>query len=172
MQLLRLILVIFSSLFLTYQVNSFVTNLPTPIKIDKSKIDPIQSEAIIALKYLNAPEKKIQEYSKSISIASKATSLSPTLIACIIFTESGFDNKAISSKNYKGLMQTPNATFIYSDVDILHGARIFKDKLRISKGNYEIAMMLYKGGRNKIARKYAKETLRIYNNIKNNINNV
>ena len=69
MHLLRLILVIFSSLFLTYQVNLFVTNLPTPIKIDKSQIDPIQSEAIIALKYLNAPEKKIQEYSKSISIA-------------------------------------------------------------------------------------------------------
>lgn len=167
MYLLRLVLVILSCLCVVYQSNTFINNLPNPVK--QEKIDPLQLEAKVALNELNAPINKIEELSKSISTASRATDLSPTLIACIIFTESGFKNRAVSNKNYKGLMQTPTATFVYSDVDILHGARIFKDKLRITKNNYEDAMMLYKGGRNSLARKYARETLKLYNELKKNV---
>ena len=164
MHLLRLIFVILSLLCVIQQGNSFITGLPMSIRQEQKDI--LQEEARVALRYLKAPETKIDELSKSISTASRATDLSPTLITCIIYTESGFKNTAESPKHYKGLMQTPSATFIYSDVDILHGARIFKDKLRITNNNYEDAMMLYKGGRNHEARKYAIETLKLYTQLK------
>ena len=117
------------------------------------------------LRVVGAPEDKIQELSKGVKIASDVTSLREELIIAIIKTESNFEMKAISSKNYKGLMQTPSASFIYYDVDILHGARILEDKLKYSKGNLLQALTLYKGGNNPVARRYAMETLNLYNKL-------
>lgn len=117
------------------------------------------------LKYLGAPEEKIQRLTDAIKYASFVTSISEELIIALIKTESNFKAKAISSKRYKGLMQTPSATFIYFDVDILHGCRIFEDKLKIAKGNMLRALSLYKGGDNPVAMKYAKQTYNLYTHL-------
>jgi hypothetical protein len=117
------------------------------------------------LKYLGAPEEKIQRLADAIKYASFVTSIPEELIVALIKTESNFKAKAISSKKYKGLMQTPSATFIYFDVDILHGCRIFEDKLRIAKGNMLRALSLYKGGDNPVAMRYAKQTYNLYTHL-------
>ncbi len=116
-----------------------------------------------ALKRLQAPEEKIQILSKSIMIASNATNIDAVLLAVLMKTESEFNPKAISSKGYKGLMQTPRATFIYPEVDTLHGAMILRDKLTETKGDMPKALALYKGGNNPLARKYARDVLDLYN---------
>jgi len=117
------------------------------------------------LERLGAPREKIEELSKAIRLASNVTQLSENLILALMFTESSFNYNARSYGNggkYKGLMQTPSATFIYVDVDVLHGARILKDKLRIAKGNLPLALALYKGGNNSAAKHYANETLKLF----------
>jgi soluble lytic murein transglycosylase-like protein len=117
------------------------------------------------LEYLGAPKSKVDDLTQAVKIASDSTNLKEELIVAIIKTESNFKNHAVSYKKYKGLMQTPTATFIYSDVDVLHGARILKDKLRITNGNLLQALTLYKGGNNSIARRYAIETLDLYKDL-------
>jgi soluble lytic murein transglycosylase-like protein len=80
-------------------------------------------------------------------------------------TESDFNKKAVSPKNYKGLMQTPKATFEYPEVDTLYGVKILEDKLKSSNGNMLKALALYKGGDNPIARLYAKEVYVLYKKL-------
>ena len=87
-------------------------------------------------------------------------------------TESTFKLTAISSKGYKGVLQTPTATMQYFDVDTLHGARILEDKIRYADGDLKEALILYKGGgRNKEARKQAtqqvNEVYDLYFELKN-----
>jgi hypothetical protein len=65
-------------------------------------------------------------------------------------------------------MQTPKATFEYPEVDTLYGAKILQDKLKYANGDLLQALTLYKGGNNKLARKYAIETLKLYEEILNN----
>lgn len=117
------------------------------------------------LKDLGAPKEKVEKIAKGVRLASDVTNLQPELIVAVVKTESNFDNKAISKKKYKGLMQTPSASFDYVDVDILHGAYILKDKLRITNGDLLHALTLYKGGNNPQARRQAKETLDLYQNL-------
>jgi hypothetical protein len=61
-------------------------------------------------------------------------------------------------------MQTPVASW-YSDVDTLHGARILEDKLKFSKHDLKLALALYKGGNNNIAKKQADQVLKIYQDL-------
>jgi len=140
-----------------------------PIAVSISGEDPVKTEAIKSLEVLNAPPEKINKLATGITLASKATGLSSSLITCIMSTESSFNERAVSPKNYKGLMQTPSATFIYSDVDILHGARILKDKLSMTNDNLYEALTLYKGGKNSLARKQAQEVIDLYKKVKNEI---
>ena len=58
-------------------------------------------------------------------------------------------------------MQTPSASF-FTDVDILYGARILKEKLRLTGGDLFEALTLYKGGDRLLARKEANRVLEIY----------
>ena len=86
----------------------------------------------------------------AIHVASKQTKLSETLLLSLIYSESSFNTKAISSKNYQGLMQIPkqySPVSRYEDINVLIGARIFAEKLIITKGNYRNALILYKGWR-------------------------
>ena len=122
------------------------------------------------LRDLGAPGSQLVELSYAVKLASESTNLNEELIVAIIKTESDFKRNAISSKNYKGLMQTPSATFIYVDVDVLHGARILKDKLKTTNGNLLQALTLYKGGNNPVARRYAFETLNLYEKLLNQNN--
>jgi hypothetical protein len=118
-----------------------------------------------SLVHLQCPRQKILRVSEGIEIATAKTGIGGVLLASLLFTESNFRSTVISNKGYRGIAQTPTATFIYPEVDILHGAMILKDKLKISNGNIVEALMLYKGGRNPEARKQAKEVMIVYNNL-------
>lgn len=149
--------------FLLYSIHTLNLSMPVPVYV---KSDPLVAEAKIALNHLGAPTNKIDKFSVAIGNAAKLTDFSPTLLVALMYTESMFKETAISPKNYKGLMQTPKATFIYSDVDILYGSRILRDKMGDAKGDLPLALALYKGGNNPAAKRYAKECLQIYNNLK------
>lgn len=80
----------------------------------------------------------------SVKLASERSKLSPEFIIALMKSESDFAEHAISSKGYKGLMQIPHAVYD-PDANILIGATIFVEKMRIAKGNTTIAICLYKG---------------------------
>ena len=102
-----------------------------------------------------------------IDLASQQTELSPEFIIALMHSESGFDERAVSSKGYKGLMQIPFAVY-YQDANILIGARIFKEKMDLAKGNVVMAIILYKGYANDIVRgrMQAEKVLRLYRKLK------
>ena len=120
------------------------------------------------LQYLGV-KKDIEDISYAINVAKSLSNFSDTLITSILYTESRFDKKAISKKGYKGLAQTPDATMKYADVDVLKGVRILEEKMKISNGNINEAIILYKGGgldkrsaRYKMAKNQMEEVLRIH----------
>jgi len=122
-------------------------------------------ETLGSLYYLEVNEKKISELVKPIVVASKATGIPSSLICTLIYTESSFRSDVISNKGYVGYMQTPWATVIYPDVDILYGCRILKDKLKYADNNILKAITLYKGGLNKTAKKQAVKTLNLHKEV-------
>jgi len=138
-------------------MNKVVNNSPKKVE----KIDLIKEDLIS----LGAPNHEINNLSKSIKLASDATNINDKIITSLMFTESNFRKKAISSKGYKGLMQTEKASFGYSEVDTLMGAKVLQEKLRISKGNLHRALALYKGGNNPQARKQASEVIKVYKTL-------
>jgi len=103
---------------------------------------------------------------RSIKLASRETGIPELLIFSLMKTESSFRRNAVSKKNYKGLMQTPKATFDYAEVDVLYGAMILKEKLRLANNDLKLALALYKGGNNKLAHKQAAEVIEIYDSYK------
>lgn len=108
-----------------------------------SKVNDLREAAIKI--GIGDPGEKIID---AISMASKQTGLSETLILSLMFTESSLDTKAVSSKNYQGLMQIPPkwaSLSKYEDVNVLVGAKIFQEKLKITNGDYRKAIILYKG---------------------------
>jgi len=121
---------------------TFYNVLPMPIELDPKK----KSDVYLALQILQCPTDKLDAISKAITHASQLTDISPLLIATLLKTESNFNPKAVSTANYKGLMQTPTATYEFADVDVLHGARILQQKLRMSGGDLKQALIYYKGG--------------------------
>jgi len=115
---------------------------------------------------LGAPPGEVKELTRAVKIASSATHFHERLTVALIYTESTFKKDAISSKGYKGLMQTPTATFRYPVVDVMHGMSILREYYN-STGNLEDALTLYKGGKltNTTARLYAKETIKVYHDL-------
>jgi soluble lytic murein transglycosylase-like protein len=110
-----------------------------PISVQSEKKNPLQAAALRS--GLPALTDRVLD---GIVVAAKQTGLSEPFILSLIFTESSMKPNAVSSKHYKGLMQIPHSVF-YEDANILIGARIFLDKLRISKGDYRQAIVRYKG---------------------------
>ena len=90
-----------------------------------------------------AGEKK-RHLAGSFSVASKLSGLSVEFLISLSSTESNFNVWAVSSKGYKGLMQIPHAVY-YPDANIIIGAHIFNEKMRIANGNLKKAICLYKG---------------------------
>jgi hypothetical protein len=141
-------------------LNNLVT--PIPKEYILTKQDPVS----IVLKDLGCPDKKLKDITKAIHLASDQTNISPYLLCALMFTESNFNEKAVSKKNYKGLMQTPSASMEWVDVDVLHGARILQQKLKLTDGNLFQALSYYKGVKGStLAKMQAKEVLSIYNKI-------
>lgn len=122
-----------------------------------------------ALASLGASDDEVIELCPAIRNASASTQISPILLVALMYTESRFDKKAVSPKNYQGLMQTSMATKKWSDVDTLIGARVLQEKLRIARGDMLEALALYKGGRNPVARSQAKHTMGIYRKLIDNL---
>ena len=146
-------------ILLTWQIH-IAKNIVIPVEKIEVKQQTSQLENILS--NLKCPTRKIKEVANALELASEQTNINPILLACLLQTESGFNPKAVSEKNYKGLMQTETATFKWADVDILHGARVLEEKLRIAKGNIVLALALYKGGNNPMAKRQANQVLALY----------
>lgn len=163
MNMLKMLLILFVIGIGGFEWHGLAT-LISPVA--KCPVQPDGSDILRkSLVRLGCPRQKILSVATGIQIASDRTGISPVLLSSLLFTESNFRKEAISPKGYKGLMQTPIATMIYPEVDILHGAMILKEKLYLANGNWELALTLYKGGRNPVARKQAREVIRVYNNL-------
>lgn len=80
----------------------------------------------------------------AIILASKQTGVSPHSITSLMYSESAFNVRAISTKGYKGLMQIPYPIY-EENQNTLIGTNILVEKLRIVKGDYRKAYIIYKG---------------------------
>ena len=81
---------------------------------------------------------------KAIDFAASQNDISSEFIIALASTESGFDERAVSSKGYKGLMQIPQSVY-YPDANIIIGTRIFREKMTEARNDLLSAIMLYKG---------------------------
>jgi len=138
-------------IMVTFQLNT----------LSASPQDPLHK----ALSILGAPIEKLKDLTSAIHLASNQTKISPYLLASLCYTESNFNYKAVSKRGYSGLMQTPTASKKWADVDILHGARILQEKLKLTNNNLEQALALYKGGKSQAAKTQAKKTMVVYNQL-------
>jgi len=134
-----------------------------PILVSQENSVDTTEEALVSL---GAPKKDVKELAKAVRVASQATNFSEKLVVAVVYTESRFIKSAVSPAGYKGLAQTPTATFKYPSVDVLHGMSILREYYNVT-GNLEDALTLYKGGKltNNVARGQARETIRIYKNL-------
>jgi soluble lytic murein transglycosylase-like protein len=110
-----------------------------PINPRPQKTDTLQKAAMKA--GIGDPGEKILQ---AVKIASIQTGISEPLLLSLMYTESSFNPKAVSNKAYKGLMQIPYSVY-YEDANVLIGARIMLEKLKITNGDYYKAIILYKG---------------------------
>jgi len=141
-----------------------LSNLIQPVA--SSPVEPDRPNLIRAsLVFLGCPGSKLHQIQHGIEISSSKTGIGGVLLTSLLFTESNFRLSATSPKGYRGIAQTPTASMIYPEVDILHGAMILKDKLRITNNNMFEALSLYKGGRNPEARRQAQQVIHIYTNL-------
>lgn len=153
------------------EIKTLHAQLPTPVKlvvVDKA-VDPRIVKMLTVLTLLDCPPVKQHKVSEAIVEASDKINVDPTLIAVLMKTESGFDLKAESNKGYKGLMQTPYASKQWADVDVLIGARILEEKLKLTSGDMELALALYKGGNNPLAKRQAAQVLTLYKEVRNEL---
>lgn len=100
-----------------------------------------ENTTLIKLQSLGIDSEKI---ALGIDMASKQTGLSPEFLIALMFTESRGKEKAVSNMGYKGLMQIPYPIY-YSDANILIGAHIFNEKMKIVNNDMRKALCLYKG---------------------------
>jgi soluble lytic murein transglycosylase-like protein len=157
---LAVLVTVFFILF--YAIHDFMLILPVPVFV--SDKDPVVQNAENVLAAAGADKNKIPLLSKSVANASKVTGFSPALLTALMKTESEFKREAVSSKGYKGEMQTVWASE-YSEVNILLGAKVLETKYRIAGGDLLRALTLYKGGDNPVAKRYAQKTMSLYQNL-------
>lgn len=153
--------------FIMIAYSDFINALPVAFKIGENAVIEEIRKDIKKLDPLSTS--KLTELTNAVYTSHQSTGLNPKLIIALMYTESGFNKNAIGPKNrtnirYKGLMQTPNATH-FSDVDTLYGARILREKLKITNQDLREALALYKGGRNSLARRQADHVLKIYKQL-------
>jgi hypothetical protein len=132
------------------------------IPTDAQQVDRVKQ----SLLKVGAPTEKVDELATAVKGASATAGVNPILLVALMYTENEtFDYKAVSEKGYKGLMQTPWASMRWADVDILLGAKILQEKLKLSENNLLEALRLYKGGKNATATRQAKRTIEVYEDL-------
>jgi soluble lytic murein transglycosylase-like protein len=87
---------------------------------------------------------KNPKIARAVKVASRQSGLSEDFLIALLMSESTGREYSVSSKGYQGLMQIPFKVY-YPDANLLIGAHIFNEKMRITKGNVEKALCLYKG---------------------------
>jgi hypothetical protein len=164
----------------TIAYNIFVANAKfqeqriIPVKLEETKTETVWlyrdrpdvelQDTKKALLILNCPVEKIDKLAEAIVMGAKVAGVHPILIASLIASESEFKETAVSKKHYKGLLQTPTKTGIII-ADVVHGAAILKDKLRITDGKLLPALQLYKGGRNQTALIQARKVIALSESV-------
>jgi len=142
------------------------THMPIPFAIVVKAIDdPRFAEIKATLLKLGCPNDNVDKMTTAVLEGADKIRIDPKLIAALIRTESDFNKEAISIKGYRGLMQTPVATHQWEDVDILIGCRILEEKLGYAKGDIHLALALYKGGNNPMAKRQAQEVIKLYRSL-------
>ena len=166
-----IVLILLLSFFIGSEITQFQRDV-VPVKLRMFKIQADAKTELISqlLLELGAPKNQVERLTEASIFVASTTEIKEELLIALMKTESNFNIKAVgpnnwTGNNYKGLMQTPTATFIYADVDILHGARILQDKLRFAHGDLLLALAYYKGGDNPSAKQFARETLDLYNQL-------
>lgn len=114
------------------------------------------------LRKLGVSNNRLEVMSKSIKVASEVTNIDDRIITTVISEESNFKLKAVSSKGYKGLMQTRVASMEHPEVDIMMGAKELEKWLKYRHGDLKYALASYNGGTNppKISWTYAENVIR------------
>jgi soluble lytic murein transglycosylase-like protein len=103
---------------------------------------------------------KVARYGDTIHEASKTYGLDPSLIKAVIAVESAGDERAVSSRNAKGLMQLIDSTAAEMGVtdvwdphqNILGGSKYLKDLMNKFDGDVELALASYNAGPDTVAR--------------------
>lgn len=136
---------------------------PTVLGVEQ---DALVGKYAYLIKQLNGRVvyEEADEIARAVVKAVEDTGLDGSLLIALMKTESNFKRYAVSSKNYQGLMQTPGHSG-YPDIDVLWGARILQEKLRITNQDLPKALALYKGGNNKMARQQAREVLKLWEKV-------
>ncbi len=103
-----------------------------------------KEEVILVLKRVfNIPT---YELARDIYDVAVDEGLDPFLFTSLIYTESSFKSDAISVKGYHGLSQIPyKIPPKYNKANLVIGAKIFKEKLEIARGDLALAILYYKG---------------------------
>lgn len=155
-------------------VNDFHSSIPQPVQLEKVIVK--ENSEIIKIRQTLTLLNRDLKFVEPISIAAKAGKIDPVLFACLIDSESEFKIKCTSPKGYVGLGQTPKAIqkLGYETVDLTLAACILREKLNTNyaKGNMLKAIQLYKGGANPEAMKYAKNVIKKYNKIKQELKGI
>jgi len=133
----------------------------------KSSSAPRLTDTREALKILGRDPK----FARDIFSSASAKNIDPVFWACLIETESEFKLTARSSKGYKGLTQTPKAVGRtgFELGDMTYGICILDEKLKVARGDLNLAMALYKGGNNPAAKKEAKKVFVLYEKVNTQI---
>jgi len=141
--------------------NALVSSI-VPLKVSGS------SNVENILYAMGAPEKDVPLIANAVRMASRQTDVPENLIIALMVSESNFDRNAVSVSGYTGLMQIPKQYDMkYIDINVLVGARIFREKMYVTHGNVHKAIILYKGwGVTDEKGIYnADKVIRIYKNI-------
>ena len=93
-------------------------HLPVPYQVPVPKVVAKQMSAAemeqhqlsIALNSLQCPSTKLKPFSEGILKGAHSIKVDPLLVTALSFTECRFKMNAVSSKGYKGAMQTPWAS--------------------------------------------------------------
>ena len=168
--ILKTISLIFLTGLILFQYHH-VSHIVFPIKtslVSSTELTPIQKK----LSYLNVPKDMWWEVEKTVKFV-ETSQIDENLVLSIIKTESSFNKKAVSSKNYKGLMQIPYPLWTAAS-NITAGVDILKEKLALTNGNMIEALILYKGCKyeRKKGLERANEVLEISKNLKRRFDDV
>lgn len=154
----------FLSIFLTVLIVLCFLGFSSILFLQNFLILPLSQDSPVKLmKKLQSFGINCREVAINIDLASRMTGISENLILAILVTESGGNKEAVSSKNYRGYMQIPYTLTDPQD-NIIIGALILKEKLKLSNGDMIKAIYLYKGYPyyNAKGKKEVDKTLDIY----------